>query len=71
MATTWGETEVRCPFYLESSGRTIRCEGVFPESWTTMTFSGTGARRQQMQKSCMADYCKCRLYRQIEEKYES
>lgn len=70
MATKWDESEVRCPFFLESSGRTIRCEGVFPNSSIAQTFSGAEVRRARMQEMCMGPYRRCGLYRRLDAKYE-
>lgn len=71
MATSWNAAEVRCPFYVDSSSRSIRCEGVCPDSWTTLTFTGAQVRLRQMERFCMGDFCGCGLYRELERKYES
>lgn len=70
MPTDWKDISVRCPFFLESGSRTIRCEGVLPGSWNTTTFTGAAERKKQMEQLCQAAYCRCGLYRQIEAKYE-
>lgn len=70
MGTRWEDADVHCPFYRECDGRNIRCEGIWPETGSTVTFRGPKARLHHMQRLCMSRYTRCGLYRQIEKKYE-
>lgn len=70
MPTSWDECNVQCPFYRQNDGRNIRCEGIWPGSGITVTYSGPKVRLAHMERFCMSRYTRCQLYRQIQQKYE-
>lgn len=66
----WIDSEVRCPFYLEGRGRQLRCEGVFPDTWNTVTFGTSEDRKGHMERLCCGRYRGCTLYDTLEKKYD-
>ncbi|MBE6945254.1 MAG: hypothetical protein E7459_04100 [Ruminococcaceae bacterium] len=70
MATSWDAVNVQCPFYRQNDGLHILCEGIFPDSGITTTFTSRKKRAALMESYCMSCYTQCGLYRQIERKYE-
>lgn len=70
MATNWTEADIRCPFFMEARGRLIRCEGVYEGTINTVTFRASGEREDKMEQTCLGNYCKCGIYREVEAKYE-
>ncbi len=61
----WKSADVKCPFYLESSGNELQCEG-FTEGMTTMLcFRQKEERDSFMGKTCCGPYENCPMFREV------
>lgn len=69
MATSWESVNVGCPFYHESDGAYIRCEGVIGLSMT-MRFSNKQGKAVLMERYCNCRWEDCPLHKAVAAKYE-
>ena len=60
----------KCPFFLSSGRKNIRCEGVTDESAITLSFSSEDARNNFRRTYCNTDYEECALCKMLLAKYE-
>lgn len=70
MSTMFDDADVKCPFFLSSSKRTISCEGITDDCTTTLNFSSREKRNAQLRIFCADKYEYCEIYRMLEEMYE-
>lgn len=61
---------VQCPFYVQSSERTILCEGVLPGTRDNIRFEKQKDRTTQLKKYCCGCYQMCERFNPISAKYE-
>lgn len=69
MATSWESVDVGCPFYRESDGVYIRCEGIVGLSMTTR-FADRYRKMVVMERYCNRCWVECPLHKAIAAKYE-
>ena len=73
---TYGDADVKCPFFNKSDEISISCEGVDNGMITKNIFrteQGNFLRQKKKEYSdryCKGDYKNCRLYQMLDEKYE-
>lgn len=73
---SYGDADVKCPFYNKSDDISISCEGVCGCSVNKTVFrtdQGNFLRQKKkeyMDKFCKGDFESCRLYQMLEGKYE-
>lgn len=64
------EFDIWCPFYQANGRRSIRCEGITPDSRIVLSFRTAQARERQMEIFCRTKQCAlCELYRAAGEQY--
>lgn len=66
------QVHIQCPFYRGDDGkRTIKCEGIIPDSDVQLHYRRPSDFRQQMGIFCRNRYICCEIYRMLmENKYE-
>lgn len=69
MATSWESADVGCPFYRESDGIYIRCEGLVGLTMT-IHFSDKQRKAVVMDRYCNCQWEDCPLYKAVAAKYE-
>lgn len=61
---------VICPFYIESSGQTIKCEGIFSKICVNKFFDENN-KKTHFKRFCCNSYKNCPLEKILEKKYDS
>jgi len=70
MATTYNAADVLCPFYRTDDGRQrLRCEGLIPDTSTTVWFCSRKGFRRHMEVYCCARFEYCERYLALMAKY--
>lgn len=69
--TSYDDVEVMCPFFRMSEKRRIVCEGISDDCVNSMEFVSSRLRDRHKERYCDKKYQNCRLYRMLQEKYES
>lgn len=69
MATSWESVDVGCPFYRESDGAYIRCEGIVGLSMI-LKFAERHEKVAVMERYCNRRWEECPLHKAIAAKYE-
>ena len=59
----------KCPFFISSGKKSIKCEGVVDDSVIDMGFSSETQRNIFREKYCNSNYQDCVVHRMLEEKY--
>ncbi|MBQ8504556.1 MAG: Myb-like DNA-binding domain-containing protein [Clostridia bacterium] len=63
--------DVKCPFFEKMyRGRSVRCEGLTPASFISMSFSNEGDWQKQVKMHCNKDYQSCPFYQLLSQLYE-
>jgi hypothetical protein len=69
MATSWESVDVGCPFYRESDGSYIRCEGIIGSA-VTINFVDSRRKMVILEQYCNQCWPACPLHNAIAAKYE-
>lgn len=64
----YGDVDIKCPFYIEQTKNTIKCEGIVSVTCSN-NFSTTKAKREHQSIACCDKYRGCAIYRILELKY--
>lgn len=70
MATTYKDSDVKCPFFREQTKRSISCEGIIDESILKLWFEDKKTKDRHSEIFCCNRYCNCEIYSMLEKKYE-
>lgn len=65
----YSEKIIRCPFYINSNDKQIRCEGLF-SSDSVHRFTDMTQKANFFRNYCCGDYRKCPAATILEKKYE-
>lgn len=69
--SSFTDTAAVCPFYKAADNLKIRCEGVIPETKSTLSFFKNNSDRDSiMEQCCFNNYKICPMYWAINRKYE-
>ncbi len=63
------DEHVTCPFYKRESDVEIKCEGIVSDVLSNR-FTTTQQKNCHKDTFCKGEYCACRLYETLMEKYE-
>ena len=64
----YGEENIVCPFYIEQSKNTIKCEGIISVTCNN-NFSTAVEKREHQLRTCCNNYRSCAVYRILDLKY--